>query len=192
MPKVTIVYYSGSGRTKLVAEHVLKGLQSVPDIEAHLLTAEEATNNLDGLGDADAIIFGTPTYMGCVAAQFKAFMDATGGIWFQQLWKDKIAAGFTNSQGPSGDKLNTLTTLSIFAGQHSMIWVNQGLMIQPTENGGLLNRLSSWNGLMTQTAQHAPSPPPEDLETAERFGQRIGEATLRWVRGKQAIQPAQM
>jgi NAD(P)H dehydrogenase (quinone) len=44
-------------------------------------------------------------------------------LWFEQRWKDKIAAGFTNSASQSGDKLNVLTDLSIFAAQLSMIWI---------------------------------------------------------------------
>jgi len=187
MAKATIVYHSGSGRTKIVAEHVLKGLQSVPDIEAKLMTAEEATNNLELLDKVDAIIFGTPTYMGTVSATFKAFMDATSKTWFEQRWKDKIAAGFTNSAGLSGDKLNTIVTLSVFAGQHSMIWVSQAIMpSQDPESGLPLNRIGGWNGMMSQTDLHAESPHPGDLKTAELFGQRIGEVTLQWVRGKAA------
>jgi len=186
--KATIVYHSGSGRTKIVAEQVLKGLQSVPDMEAKLMTAEEATNNLELLHEQDAIIFGTPTYMGTVSAQFKAFMDATSKTWFEQRWKDKIAAGFTNSAGLSGDKLNTIMTLSVFAAQHSMIWVSQAIMpsSDDPESGLPLNRLGSWNGMMSQTDLHAESPHPGDLKTAELFGQRIGEVTLPWVRGKAA------
>lgn len=187
MTKVTIVYHSGSGRTQIVAEHILKGLQSVPGIEANLITTEAAIANLEVLQDAETIVFGTPTYMGSVSTAFKAFMDATAGIWFQQLWKDKLAAGFTNSQGMSGDKFNTLNTLATFAGQHAMTWISQGIMTQPASNGGSLNRLGSYMGLMTQTSLQAASPPPEDLETAERFGQRIGEMTLQWVRGKQTV-----
>lgn len=187
MAKATIVYHSGSGRTKIVAEHVLKGLQSVPDMEAKLMTAEEATENLELLHEQDAIIFGTPTYMGTVSAPFKAFMDATSKTWFEQRWKDKIAAGFTNGGGLNGDKLNTLITLSVFAGQHSMIWVSQGIMISEDPESGLpLNRLSSWNGMMSQTDPQAESPHPGDLKTAEIFGQRIGQVTLQWVRGKAA------
>ncbi|MDX2270628.1 MAG: flavodoxin family protein [Cyanobacteriota bacterium] len=179
MAKVAIVYHSGSGRTALVAERVLAGLQKVEGIDTLYLKADEATQNLDRLNDVDTIVLGTPTYMGDVAVPIKVFMEATGGIWFSQSWKDKLAAGFTNSLGLSGDKVHTLTTLSVFAAQHSMIWISQGLMAQADQN-----RLSSWLGLATQTDYQAPSPPAVDLETAEKFGQRIGEVTRRWVRGR--------
>ena len=57
------------------------------------------------LDAADAIIFGAPTYTSSISGPFKVFMDATSKKWFAHAWKDKIAAGFTNSGSHSGDKL---------------------------------------------------------------------------------------
>ncbi|MEN9206065.1 MAG: flavodoxin family protein [Thermostichales cyanobacterium SZTDM-1c_bins_54] len=179
MAEVSIVYYSGSGRTAQVAERVYQGLVAVPGVTARLITVAAAMEDLGQLDSADTIVFGTPTYMGSVAAPMKAFMDATSQTWYVQGWKDKLAAGFTNSVGLNGDKLNTLQTLAIFAAQHSMIWISQGLMTGPDQN-----RLSSWLGLMTQTDQGADSPHPTDLATAEQFGHRIAQITLRWVKGQ--------
>jgi NAD(P)H dehydrogenase (quinone) len=64
------------------------------------------------LNDADAIIMGSPTYMGSVSWQFKKFADASSKPWFSQAWKDKIFAGFTNSATMNGDKLSTCITCS--------------------------------------------------------------------------------
>ena len=64
---------------------------------------------------ADAIIFGTPTYMGTISAQLKTVFDAVVSRYIQSAWKDKIAAGFTVSAAPSGDKSNSLMTMVIFA-----------------------------------------------------------------------------
>lgn len=184
MASIAVVYHSGSGRTKLVAEHVHKGMQSVGDIQADLFTVDDAIEDMGRLDSYDAIVFGCPTYMGSVSADFKRFMDASSRAWMEQRWKDKIAAGFTNSGGLSGDKLNTLNSLVVFAGQHSMIWVSQGIMVgEKNENGEALNRISGWTGLMTQTDPQAPSPPKADLDTAERFGNRVAEATVRWTNG---------
>ena len=69
---------------------------------------EKDEANWDKLNAADGIIFGAPTYMGGVSAPFKAFIDAASKVWFQQGWKDKTAAGFTNSGSYSGDKLSAL------------------------------------------------------------------------------------
>jgi NAD(P)H dehydrogenase (quinone) len=60
------------------------------------------------LDASDAIIFGSPTYMGGPAARFKALADSTVGSWFQRKGRDKLAVGFTVSGAPSGDKLGSL------------------------------------------------------------------------------------
>ena len=83
---------------------------------------------VEQLKAADAIIFGCPTYMGSPSWQFKRFADASSRPWYVQEWKDKIAAGFTNSAGMNGDKFNTLVDLFTLAMQHSMIWVGTGIM----------------------------------------------------------------
>lgn len=192
MSTIAIVYYSSQGHTHTLAESIANGIATVSSmkVELHRLLDSEIQNGrwkndtvVASLMNADAIVFGTPTYMGGYAAQMKAFIDACGGIWFRQGWKDKVAAGFTHSQGLSGDKLNTLQSLQVNALQHGMIWVGNAVMVEGT---GLehQNRLSSYTGLMAQTypAEHAVS--EGDQKTAQAFGQRIAETTMRWVNGK--------
>jgi multimeric flavodoxin WrbA len=194
--KVAVVYHSGFGHTKVVAEHVAKGASSVAGVEAEVVNVDDlpapgADRSLSGkwsvLNAADAIIFGSPTYMGDVSWQMKRFFEHASGLWFQQAWKDKIAAGFTNSGGASGDKLHALQSIQVNAGQHSMIWVSAGVMPSVyTKDGKDLNRLSSFSGLMTQAGNEAPevTPPKQDKDTAEAFGARVAQATVRWVKGK--------
>ncbi len=176
---MAVVYYSGYGHTKVVAEHIAIGAKSAGaeavlfNVNDQLATAQE----LEILESFDAIVFGSPTYMGALAWQLKKFMDSTSSIWAQRKWENKIAAGFTNSAGMSGDKLNTLFTLSIFAAQHGMIWVGSNSMGQGlAQQGQAVNRLSSWLGLMTQAnANDGPdiAPPIEDRKASEAFGARI-------------------
>jgi NAD(P)H dehydrogenase (quinone) len=185
MTRLAIVYHSGYGHTAKVAQHVHLGAQTVEGVTVKTLTTEEAIANLDALDGADAIVFGSPTYMGSVSAPFKAFMDASSKKWFTQAWTNKLAAGFTNSGGMSGDKLNTLLQMAVFAGQHNMLWVPQGLVYttpSAREEGKTLDRIGSHFGLMTQ-ADNAPAdvtPPAIDLETAEHFGKKIATLALRW------------
>jgi len=186
MAKIVVVYHSGAGHTAQVAKAVVKGAESVSGVSVKLMTAEEATTDFTPLNDADCIIFGCPTYMGGPSAQFKTFIDAASKIWFKQGWKNKIAAGFTNSGGLSGDKLNTLNSLYINAMQHGMIWVGNPQMptgTSPTD----INRLSSWSGVMTQSDQGTSpeiAPPVGDLKTAENFAVRVSELTLQFLKGK--------
>ncbi|HMV61261.1 MAG TPA: flavodoxin family protein, partial [Agitococcus sp.] len=132
------------------------------------------------LANADAIVFGCPTYMGCVSAPFKTFMDDTSKVWLEQSWQGKLAAGFTNSGGLSGDKLAVLQQIQLFAMQHGMLWAGMPLMPTGTQPEDL-NRMGSYIGLMAQS-DSAPvdvTPPVGDLRTAEWFGQHIAKTVQR-------------
>jgi NAD(P)H dehydrogenase (quinone) len=184
MRKVVVAFHSGYGHTRKVAEAVVDGAASVAGIEAGLLDLSALDDaGWRRLAEADAIVFGAPTYMGGPSAQFKAFADASSKVWFTQGWKDKIAGGFTCSLTMSGDKYATLMAMVTLAMQHGMIWVGLGML--PAERAGdpdRLNRLGSYLGVMAQADNLPPdqSPPPGDLETAFVYGQRIaGFARLR-------------
>lgn len=188
MTKIAIVYHSGFGHTEVQAKAVAEGAGSVEGAQVALHKADEITKSPEILNDADAIIFGAPTYMGSVSAPFKAFMDATAKIWFGQGWKDKIAGGFTNSGSMSGDKFNSLMQLVTFAAQHSMVWVPLGEMNEsagddrPNGDPEAVNRIGAFLGAMAQS-DNAPAdqtPPKGDLETARRYGVRIAKAAQRW------------
>lgn len=186
MTLVAVVYHSGYGHTAKQAEAVARGALSVAETNVALVKVEDSDKHLDSLQEADAIIFGAPTYMGSASAPFKMFMDATSKVWAAQGWKDKLAAGFTNSASQSGDKLGTLQQLSIFAAQHGMIWVGLGLMPGNNSSSGHpddLNRLGSYLGAMAQSnADQGPEfgPTPSDLRTAELLGMRVANTSKRW------------
>ena len=193
MPTVAIVYFSGQNHTHLMAQAIAEGAKKFEDIRVELLriTGEQITDGrwqddtiLAKLNEADAIVFGSPTYMGGVAAQFKAFLDNTDA-WFEQKWKDKIAAGFTHSSSLSGDKQGTLLYLATFAAQMAMVWVNAGDM--PSHYFGKddeINRLGAFLGVMGQSQLDMSDKPaeihPGDRLTAEKFGTRIAKAVHRW------------
>ncbi len=99
MAKIVVVYHSGYGHTKAAAEAVVRGAQSVAGVAVHLINVDDVKDDYAAFADADGIIFGSPTYMGGPSAQFKAFIDGASKVWFKQGWKDKVAAGFTNSGG---------------------------------------------------------------------------------------------
>lgn len=185
MTRVVIVYFSSMGHTEAIARSVQRGVEQIEGVDAELVRVQDIEG--DGawarLDSADTLVFGTPTYMGAVAADFKKFMDQSGSRWFERAWMDKLAAGFTVGGGLSGDKQGTLQSLQTFASQHGMVWVSMGVGVREPD----LDRLSSSIGLMSQ-AGNAPAeqtPPPEDHATAEAFGVRIALASLRWARGGQ-------
>ena len=182
MKSVIIVYHSGYGHTQKQANSVYEGAKSVEGVEAKIFSVSEIEPHWEILNAADAIIFGAPTYMGSVSAEFKKFMETSSKIWFPQKWRDKLAAGFTNSSSPSGDKFNVLVQLAVFAAQHGMTWVNLGLLpsngIKSTPED--LNYAGSYLGAMAQSQHDAPSAPhPGDLATAHHLGKRVAEMTLK-------------
>jgi NAD(P)H dehydrogenase (quinone) len=182
MTQIAIVFHSGYGHTKVVAESVKAGAETIPGAKVLLIPVEEIDAHWADLEAADAIVFGSPTYMGNVSGPFKTFMDASSKPWFERKWKDKLAAGFTISGSPSGDKLNTLQSLMIFAMQHGMVWIGNAEM--PGNEEGI-NRLGSFTGLMAQAGQVAPDVEPNlaDRKSAEFLGQRIASAATRWAKG---------
>lgn len=182
MAKVVVVYHSGYGHTQRMAQSVAQGA------DAELL-AIDADGNLpeggwDTLDAADAIIFGTPTYMGSASWQFKKFADASSKAWFSQKWKDKVAGGFTNSAGMNGDKQQTLNGLFTLAMQHGMIWVSQGLMPSNTKGAQRndVNYLVSYSGAIAQSPSDAGAADmlPGDLETARLFGARVAMVAAKF------------
>jgi NAD(P)H dehydrogenase (quinone) len=180
--QITIVYFSGYGHTKRLAEAVAQGSSGT-------LLEVDAEGNLpeggwEALAASDAIIFGAPTYMGSVPWQYKKFIDASSKPWYSQVWKDKIAAGFTNSASMNGDKLSTLHYLFTLSQQHSMIWVGTGMMPSnskaATRND--VNYVASSSGAMASTPSDA-SPAemlPGDIETARLFGERVAAVAARF------------
>jgi NAD(P)H dehydrogenase (quinone) len=185
MKKIAVIYHSGHGHTEHIAECVVQGARLVADSEVVMLKAETLQGATEQLIDFDGIILGSPTYLGGVSGVFKSFMDATGGMWRKQSLKGKLAAGFTVSSLPSGDKQTTLLSMFVFCMQHGMIWV--GNPILPEQHSGVpyeqaANRLGSWTGLMAQAGHAAPANQFDsgDIKTAKMFGENFA-ATLQRV-----------
>ena len=166
MARVAVVFHSGYGHTQRMAQAVADGAQAQ-------LVPIDADGNLpesgwDTLAAADAIIMGSPTYMGSVS------------------WKDKIFGGFTNSANVNGDKHSTLHYFMTLAMQHGGIWVGTGLNYHNTKASqrGEVNYLASSAGPMAQTPGDAS--PFEmnagDLETARLFGKRVAEVAAKFHR----------
>ncbi len=97
-----MVYHSGYGHTAEIAKAVARGAAGVGGVDAQLISVTDISKHWADLKLADAIIFGTPTYMGGVSAPFKAFMDESSKVWAVQGWKDKVAAGFSHSASRGG------------------------------------------------------------------------------------------
>ncbi len=188
MSKISIVYHSGYGHTQKQAEAVRDGAAANTNDEVHLIPVEEADDHWETLAASDAIIFGSPTYMGGVSAQFKTFADKSSKVWAERGWQDKIAAGFTNSASQNGDKHGTLQQMQVLAAQQGMIWVPLGLAPGNNSSSGSLedvNRLGGSVGALAQSnADQGPEhgPTKSDLETAKLLGAKVTEIANRFTR----------
>ncbi len=182
MSKIVVVYHSGYGHTVKQAEAVAKGAGA--ELVAINAEGDIAAEQWAALETADAIIFGSPTYMGTVSWQFKKFADATSKPWFGQQWKDKVFGGFTNSATMNGDKHSTIHYFFTLAMQHSGIWVGTGLMPSNAKSAQRndINYVGSFAGAMMQTPSDASADEvvQGDLETARLYGERIAQITRQF------------
>jgi len=175
---IVIVHHSGYGHTTKIAEAVAEtsGARLLA-IDAEGQLSDDAWAALDA---ADVIVFGSPTYMGSVSWQFKKFADASSKIWYRQGWRNKLAAGFTNSAAMNGDKLSTLHYFFTLSQQHGMLWAGTGLMPSSTKAATRddVNYLGSASGLATTTPSDASVDEmvEGDIRTARAFGERLREA----------------
>ena len=184
MTSIAIVFHSGYGQTAKQAAAVQLGAGP----GAALLPIDAEGNLPDSAWDtlhaADAIIVGSLTYMGSVSWRFKRFAGASSKPWFSQAWKDKVAAGFTNSASVNGDKAGTLDYLYHLAMQHGMVWIGTGLMPSSTRAADRddVNWLGAFSGAMAASPSDSSpdeGPRPGDLETARQFGARVSAYAAR-------------
>ena len=179
MDKVSIIFYSNTGVTaKLVqaseSEFKKRGV-------ATFAYRIQGTDIVDGrfkntdifkeLHKSKAIIFASPTYMGGVTAQFKAFADATSDFWLEQKWAGKYAAGITCGSALNGDQSSTLQYLATLASQHGMFWV--GLDLPQGNTKPVINRLGTQLGVIAHSENGEVN--EIDSNTAKYLASRIAK-----------------
>ncbi|MFC3096160.1 flavodoxin family protein [Alteromonas sediminis] len=178
MIKLGIIYFSATGATETLAQQIEQGALAVDDVEVMRFLIDKRLlidgrfveqDVLTQLGKCDAIIFGSPTYMGGVASQFKAFADATSELWCEQLWANKLAAGFTCGSAPNGDQSGTLHYFFTLACQQGMLWVSIDAAHGYTKHN--INRLGSQLGVVAHV--NAEGVHETDKATANYLGQRV-------------------
>ncbi len=192
--EICVVYFSQfRGATEQLARAVARGADSVPGTRTHLIPVDSVEEHWAELHRSDAIVFGTPTYIGSVAARFKEFIEKLAGeVWLERMWVNKIAGGFTVSAGRSGDKLACLQQLVTFAAQLGMLWVPLRITGGNYSSAGSendLNRMAGYLGVMAQANIDEPAaeaPPKSDIETAELHGNHIANVARQFAHGRRA------
>jgi NAD(P)H dehydrogenase (quinone) len=188
MAKIAIVFFSGYGHTRKQAQAVQAGAAGVKGAQVSFLDLDKDGQLPEGsweiLAAADAIIYGSPTYMGGPAWQFKRFADDSSKAWFTSAWKDKIGAGFTNSASVNGDKFSTISYFFTLSQQHGQIWIGTGLMpANKKEHGPAdVNWTAGFAGAMAISPSDASpeeAPRSGDLETARLLGERVAQYAVK-------------
>lgn len=195
--RISIAYHSGFGHTRALADAIHERLKTSADVVSRLIDVTETSDtDWQTLSRSDAVIFGSPTYMGAVSGPFKTFMDQTSRIWLERGWQNKLAAGFTVSGSQAGDNFATLSQLATLAAQHGMLWVSLGqLPGNNTSTGSIedLNRLGGSLGAMAQANQDQGgdvAPPASDRETAALLAERVAELARIFSRGRMVVDQA--
>ncbi|MHC2020928.1 NAD(P)H:quinone oxidoreductase [Methylobacterium sp. CM6247] len=151
MTKVLVLYYSSWGHVEQMANAVAEGAREagadvsvkrvpelVPDEVAkqfhYKLDQQAPIATVDELADYDAIIFGTPTRYGNMAAQMKQFIDQTGGLWAQGKLVGKVGSVFTSTASQHGGQETTLTSFHTVLLHHGMVIVGLPYSF-PGQNG---------------------------------------------------------
>jgi NAD(P)H dehydrogenase (quinone) len=143
--KVQIVFYSLYGHVHSLAEAIAEGARSVADTEVELLQVPEIasaeslersggaktraafahvpTATQAHLADADALIFGTPTRFGNMAAPMRSFLDRTGGLWAKNALEGKVGSVFASTASQHGGQETTITSFHTTLLHHGMVIV---------------------------------------------------------------------
>jgi NAD(P)H dehydrogenase (quinone) len=182
MSQIGVLYFSGYGHAARLAEAVERGAASQPGAQVCRLrisdTGELPPQAWASLSEADAIVYGSPTYMGGPAWQFKRVAEASSKLWLEQAWRDKLAAGFTVSAATNGDKYLTIQYFWTLSQQHSQVWVGTGLL--PSNALAHTADDINWSGGFTGVQAIAPAdaspdqaPRAGDLAAAEALGARV-------------------
>jgi NAD(P)H dehydrogenase (quinone) len=141
MTKVLVLYYSSYGHIEAMAAAVAEGAAGVPGTEVTVkrvpeLVSEEVAKGAgikleqaapladpNELADYDAIIFGTPTRFGNMAAQMRNFLDQTGGLWFTKALVGKVGSVFVSTASQHGGQETTITSFHTTLLHHGMVIV---------------------------------------------------------------------
>lgn len=204
--RIQVVFYSMYGHVYKLAEAVAAGAREVPDTEVKLLQVPELVPaevleksgaaaarkqfahvplaTVEGLAEADAILFGTPTRFGNMAAQMRNFLDQTGGLWMKGALIGKVGSVFTSTASQHGGQETTITSFHTTLLHHGMIVVGvpyseQRLLAMEEITGG------TPYGATTVTKGDGSRQPSENELAIARFqGRHVATIAAQLKRGR--------
>jgi NAD(P)H dehydrogenase (quinone) len=204
MTRVLVLYYSTYGHVETMAKAVAAGARSVPGTEVTLkrvpelmpeAVAKSAGAKLDQaapiarpeeLAEYDAVIFGTPTRFGNMAAQMRNFLDQTGGLWAKGALIGKIGSVFASTGSQHGGQESTLLSFHTTLLHHGMVVVGlpysaQGLMRLDEITGG-----TPYGATTIAGGKGERQPSDNELELARVQGRHVAETAAALAQGRRA------
>ncbi len=190
MTKILVLYYSMYGHVETLANAVAEGARSVDGAEVIVkrvpeLMSEEVARKAGAkldqaaavaspkeLGDYDAIIFGTPTRFGNMAAQMRNFFDQTGGLWVKGALVGKVASVFT-STGTGGGNESTIISFLPTLIHHGMIYVGLPYACPELADTSELKGGSPWGAATIAGADGSRQPSAKELAQARFQGRHV-------------------
>ncbi len=193
MSKVLVLYYSSYGHIETMANAVAAGAAAVEGVEVTIkrvpeLVPEDVARNSgikldqaapvatpDELADYDAIIFGTPTRFGNMAAQMRNFLDQTGGLWMKGALIGKVGSVFASTATQHGGQETTITSFHTTLLHQGMVIVGlpysaQGQMDVDEITGG-----SPYGATTIAGSDGSRQPSENELELARFQGRHVAE-----------------
>lgn len=196
MSKLLVLYYSSYGHVEALAKAVAEGASSVPGVEVVLKRVPEtmpdevalkAGVKLDQsagvaspkeLGQYDAIVFGTPTRFGNMAAQMRNFLDQTGGLWMQGELVGKVGSVFV-STGTGGGNESTIISFVTTLMHHGMIYVGLPYACKELADISEVKGGSPWGAGTIAGADGSRKPSERELAQARFQGKHVADVTRR-------------
>jgi len=204
MAKVQIVFYSMYGHVYQLAEAVAEGAGEVPDTEVEVyqvpeLMSDEALEKSGAkatreafadipiaeparLAEADAIIFGTPTRFGNMAAQMRNFLDQTGQLWFTGALVGKIGSVFASTGTQHGGQETTITSFHSTLLHHGMIIVGVPYAEQRLLNMEEITGGTPYGATTLAGADGSRRPTENELAIARYQGKHVAEIVQKLCR----------
>jgi len=193
MTKILVLYYSRYGHVATLAATVAEGVRSVPDTEVVIkrvpeLTPEEDTERHgsspiptatpEELSDYDAILFGTPTRFGNMAAPMRSFLDRTGGLWMKGALIGKPGSVFA-STGTGGGNESTIIGFATTLIHHGMVFVGLPYACPELADISELKGGSPWGAATIAGADGSRKPSAKELAQARFQGNHVAGIAAR-------------
>lgn len=192
MSKMLVLYYSTYGHVETLANAIADGARSVDGTEVVVKrvpetmppeVAKQYGAKLDQaapvadpkeIGDYDAIIFGTPTRFGNMAAQMRNFLDQTGGLWMKGALVGKVGSVFT-STGTGGGNESTIMSFVNTLMHHGMVYVGLPYACPVLADISEVKGGSPWGAATIAGADGSRQPSGKEIEQARFQGQHVAK-----------------